>query len=79
MAVEYKCSPFDTYAIGGRNGINAQTSLNYLDSKGGQIKLLKNKRIGKVGKKFKYCTLEEARKEYPDVKLVKWKDIPKDD
>jgi len=74
MAVEYKCSPFDTYAVGGRNGINAQTSLNYLDSKGGQIRLLKNKSVGKVGKKFKYCTLEEAREAkltYKDLDLTK--------
>ncbi len=74
MAVEYKCSPFDTYAVGGRNGINAQTSLKYLDGKGGQIKLLKNNKIGKVGKAFKYCTLEEAREAgltYKDLDLKK--------
>ena len=26
-----------------------------------------------------FYTLEEAKKEYPDVKLVKWEEIPKDD
>jgi hypothetical protein len=74
MVVEYRTSPFDTYSIKGRNGINAQASLIYLEGKGGTIKLLKNKKVGKVGKAFKYCTLDEAHEAgltYHDLDLTK--------
>jgi intein/homing endonuclease len=74
MVVEYRTSPFDTYSLKGRNCINAQISLIYLEGKGGNIKLLKNKKIGKVGKGFKYCTLEEAHEvglTYHDLDLTK--------
>lgn len=61
MAQEYKPSDFDSYSVSGRGCLTAQISKQYLNGKSGIIKLIKNKKIGKVGSDYKYCTLEEAK------------------
>lgn len=74
MAQEYNPSPYSTYTLAGKRSLSAQISKQYLKEKGGFIKLIKNKRVGKVGKKFKYCTVEEAKKanlSYFDLDLTK--------
>jgi DNA polymerase elongation subunit (family B) len=74
MAQEYNPSPYSTYTLAGKKSLSAQISYQYLDEKGGFIKLIKNKRIGKVGKGFKYCSIEEAKKanlSYFDLDLTK--------
>jgi len=62
IAQEYKCQPYDSYKLSARGCIWAQISKAYLNGKGGYIKLIKNKRIGKVGDENKYCSIEEAEK-----------------
>ncbi|MFW6130920.1 MAG: hypothetical protein ACOC56_07025 [Atribacterota bacterium] len=58
IAREFKVKPFDTYKR--ESQIQAQISKNYLNGGSGNINLIKNKKIGKVGKGMKYCTIEEA-------------------
>ncbi len=58
LAREYKCKHFVLYK--NENQIQAQISLNYFNKQDGVISLIKNKKIGKVGKTSKYCTIEEA-------------------
>lgn len=61
---EYKVKPYNTYKIlKGQTeptGIYAQISKEYFDGRDGVINLIKNKKLGKVGKGDKYCTVEEA-------------------
>lgn len=74
MAQEYSPSAYDSYSGLGRNCLSAQISREYLSRKSGKIKLIKNKIIGKVGKKFKYCSIEEANNyklQYEDLDLTK--------
>lgn len=58
LAVEYKVKPFVTYKKEGQ--IHAQISKQYFGEGEGVISLIKNNKIGKVGKGRKYCTIEEA-------------------
>lgn len=61
IAQEYKCNSYDSYPKE-INSIWKQISKAYLNEKNGYIKLIKNKKIGKVGQeKTKYCTVEEAK------------------
>jgi DNA polymerase elongation subunit (family B) len=60
IAQEYKCQPYNDYSLAGKHSIWAQISKTYLDGKGGYIKLITNKNVGKVGGGLKYCTVEEA-------------------
>lgn len=74
MAIEYKCNEYNSYSPAGKCGLNAQISLKYLSGKSGRIKLIKNKRVGQVGNKFKYCTIKEAQENnltYKDLDLTK--------
>lgn len=67
IAQEYKIKPYNTYhnsriKEGKENPqIQAQISKHYLDGQDGIIKLIKNNKIGKVGKGALYCTIEEAK------------------
>ena len=62
MAQEYKPSAFNTYSFKGKNSLPAQISKHYFDGNSGVISLIKNKRVGKAGNAFKYCTVEESKK-----------------
>ncbi len=57
VAIEYKVNAFASYKT---NCIQAQISQAYLDGQEGIIHLVKNNKIGKVGKGQKYCTVPEA-------------------
>jgi len=59
LAVEYKVKPANTYKK--ESQIHAQISAGYLNGQDGIVFLIKNQKIGKAGKGFKYCTLEEAQ------------------
>lgn len=61
LAQEYKSKPYHLYSLTGKRCLTGQISKAYLNEKGGTISLIKNRRVGKVGKDFKYCTLEEAK------------------
>jgi len=61
MLIEYKSSAYTSYKFLGRSCLTAQISKHYLNEKSGIISLIKNKRIGRVGGAFKYCTLEESK------------------
>jgi len=61
IARDYKCNRFELYGVNS-NAIQKQISLKYLDKKAGTVWLIKNKNIGKVGAKWKYCTIEDAEK-----------------
>jgi hypothetical protein len=74
MAIEYNVSEFDSYPLKSNGCLIAQISKQYLHGQSGRIKLIKNKKFGKVGKSFKYCTVEEAiknRLKYYDLDLTK--------
>lgn len=58
ISIEYKVKPFKSYKNASQ--IQAQISNGYLNNSDGIINLIKNKKIGKVGKGLKYCTIEEA-------------------
>jgi len=58
LAGEYKVNDLKTYK--NPSQIQAQISKNYFDGKQGIIRLIKNNKIGKVGKGQKYCTIQEA-------------------
>ena len=62
MIQEYNCKPYHTYKGTGRGCLNAQISKKYFNGKSGIISLIKNKRVGRVGGTFKYCTIKEAKK-----------------
>lgn len=58
MSIEYKVNEASTYKK--ESQIQAQISVGYLDGLGGRIRLIKNNKIGNVGKGQKYCTVKEA-------------------
>ena len=60
MAREFKVKPANTYKSEG--SIYAQISKNYFNGTDGVIRLIKNSKIGKVGKGNLYCTIEDAVK-----------------
>ena len=59
LSKEFKVKPFKSYKK--ESQIQAQISLNYFDGQDGVIRLIKNTKIGKVGKGNKYCTVEDAK------------------
>ena len=75
VAVTYKVNPSQTYKS--LNQLQAQISRAYLDGESGTIDVIKNNRIGKVGKKSKYCNIEEAKNlRYEDLVLDKlWNEL----
>jgi len=58
LAVEYKVNKADSYKTA--NQIQAQISKAYFAGESGTIRLIKNNKVGKVGKGTLYCTIEEA-------------------
>ena len=58
ISQEYKVKSFSEYKNEGQ--IQAQISKQYFNEDEGVINLVKNKKIGKVGKGNKYCTVQEA-------------------
>lgn len=58
MAREYKVNKASSYKLDSQ--IQAQISANYFSGESGTIKLIKNNKIGKVGKGQLYCTIKEA-------------------
>jgi hypothetical protein len=59
IAQEYKIKPLSTYKL--ESQIQAQISKAYFNGQEGIISLIKNKKVGKVGKGVHYCTIEEAK------------------
>jgi len=59
ISIEYNVKPAKSYK--NQSSIYAQISVGYLNEEEGVISLIKNNKIGKAGKKSKYCTIEEAR------------------
>lgn len=59
IAQEYKIKPLSTYKL--ESQIQAQISKAYFNGQEGIISLIKNKKVGKVGKGVRYCTIEEAK------------------
>lgn len=57
-AVEFNVKSFKSYKVEG--ALQAQISKEYFGGGEGVISLIKNKKVGKVGKGNKYCTVEEA-------------------
>jgi len=61
---EFKVKPYTSYKVSkGQSeptGIYAQISKQYFNGREGIINLIKNKKIGKVGRGYLYCTVEEA-------------------
>lgn len=55
---EYKVKTFKSYK--NPSQLQAQISKNYFDGRDGIINLIKNNKIGKVGKGMMYCTVKEA-------------------
>ena len=64
LAREFKIKPYNSYKVSkGKTeptGIYAQISKGYFNMGDGVISLIKNKKIGKAGIGFKYCTVQEA-------------------
>jgi len=60
IAQEYKVKPLISYKNASQ--LQAQISKEYLDCREGIICLIKNNKVGKVGKGTRYCTIEEAKK-----------------
>ena len=58
ISQEYKVKPFKTYKK--ENQIQAQISKGYFNNEVGVINLIKNNKVGKVGKGTLYCTVDEA-------------------
>jgi DNA polymerase elongation subunit (family B) len=61
MAQEYTAKDYSSYSFAGKKSLPGQISKSYLNEKNGSIYLIKNTRVGRVGGKFKYCTIEEAK------------------
>lgn len=74
-SITWKVNPFDTYK--NPNQIQAQISKIHLDGDGGRVRLIKNTRLGSVGKDDKYCTIDDADKlVFDDIVLEKvWKEL----
>jgi len=58
ISIEYKVKHFSSYK--NPNSIYAQISKIYFNEGDGIIKLIKNNKIGQVGKGSKYCRIDEA-------------------
>lgn len=58
-AVNYRCNDSKSYKNIGQ--LQAQISEEYLDGFEGNIKIIKNKKCGRVGKGNKYCSIKEAK------------------
>jgi len=58
ISQKYKVNPLSTYKL--ESQIQAQISKAYFEGEAGQINLIKNRKLGKVGKGVRYCTVEEA-------------------
>jgi DNA polymerase elongation subunit (family B) len=58
FAVFKKCKPLKSYK--NESQLEAQLSKNYFNGDGGYGEFIKNKKIGKAGKAWKYCTVDEA-------------------
>lgn len=63
LAREFRVKPLSMYK--NENQLQAQISKGYFNGDGGSIALVKNKKVGRVGKTMKYATPQEMR----DVKL----------
>lgn len=65
MAQVYQCKPEGDYKTNKdgtpSNNIYAQISRNYTDGLGGTVQLIKNKKVGRCGKSWKYGSLEECQ------------------
>ena len=76
-ATTFKCNNADNYAVDGQ--LQRQISINYLGGLDGEIDVIKNKKIGKVGKGYKYCTIKEAIEnnlKFDDLVLTKvWNEL----
>jgi len=66
LAVEWKVKKAESYK--NPNQIQAQISQAYFNGDAGVIELIKNKKIGKVGKGKKYATIEEVREANLEIK-----------
>lgn len=66
-AQEYNFKQYESYGFKGRNSLPAQISKAYGDGKAGRVLLIKNTKTGQVGGKFKYCSVEEAKKADLDI------------
>ncbi len=77
IAQKYRIKPLHTYKLASQ--IQAQISKEYLNGQDGIIHLIKNKKVGKVGKGTRYCTIEEAKEAKlteEDLDLVKlWNEL----
>lgn len=72
LAREFKVNPAKSYKL--QSQIQAQISTIYFEDQSGSIELIKNKKIGKVGKGDLYCTIKEAienKLTYKDIDLEK--------
>jgi len=58
LAVEYKVNPAESYKK--ESQIHAQISKQYFNGDSGVISLIKNNKLGEVGKGNKYCSVKEA-------------------
>ncbi|MHA1789193.1 MAG: LAGLIDADG family homing endonuclease [Candidatus Helarchaeota archaeon] len=58
MAREFKVKPVKTYKL--ESQLQAQISKHYCNNEDGIVYLIKNQKVGKVGKGSKYCTIKEA-------------------
>lgn len=58
LATEYKIKPLNTYKT---DSIQAQASRKYFNGGDGVLHLIKNNKIGDIGKGAKYCTVQEAK------------------
>ena len=57
---EFKVNSYNTYA-NPESQLQAQISKQYFNGGNGVIRLIKNNKIGKVGKSSVYCTVKEAK------------------
>ena len=76
-SITWKVRPFKDYKNAGQ--LQAQISKIYLDGDDGRVRLIKNRRVGKVGKDDRYCTIEEAKQQnlrFDEIILDKvWKEL----
>lgn len=59
LATEYRVQKFEGYK--NPNQIQAQISKEYFGGEAGVIRLIKNTKVGKVGKGMLYCSIQEAK------------------
>jgi DNA polymerase elongation subunit (family B) len=76
-AINIICNSAHTYKT--ENQLQAQVSRSYFEGLDGNIDLIKNRRVGRVGKTNKYCTIEEAKEnslQFNDLILTKvWNEL----